>query len=93
MPEKRTEVCKIDPDASLENKMLAVAGHTPKQIQELTSINIGGVWVWVRACVRACVRVLGGCVYTVVHAYNVNCIQSCNQKEREKYKSGETRHY
>ena len=61
MPEKRTEVRKIDPDASLENKMLAVAGHTPKQIQELTSINIGGGWV-------------GGCLGGV-RVYCCTCIQ------------------
>ena len=33
---------KVEPDASLENKMLAVAGRTPADTAELISMNIAG---------------------------------------------------
>ena len=41
-PDKHTEVRKVVPDASLENRMLAVAGRTPKDPSELISMNIAG---------------------------------------------------
>jgi poly(A) polymerase len=41
-PDKHTEVRKVVPDASLENRILAVAGRTPKDPSELISMNIAG---------------------------------------------------
>ena len=41
-PDKHTEVRKVVPDGSLENRMLAVAGRTPKDPSELVSMNVAG---------------------------------------------------
>ena len=38
----QTEVRKVDPSAALENKVLAVAGSSPKQTSDVLGINVVG---------------------------------------------------